>query len=98
VYLVCQHHERRDAVLARSSTRRSATGRFDLVVANILRAVLLEFAPALARLHARGGTLVLSGLVSTDVPEVSARYAALLGGVRPEVYEREDWRAVVRRG
>jgi ribosomal protein L11 methyltransferase len=76
----------------------SATGPFDLVVANILRAVLLEFAPALARLHARGGTLVLSGLVSTDVPEVSVRYAALLGGVRPEVYEREDWRAVVWRG
>ncbi len=44
------------------------------------------------------GTLVLSGLVSTDVPEVSARYAKLLGDRRAEIYERGDWRALVWRG
>jgi ribosomal protein L11 methyltransferase len=71
---------------------------FDLIVANILRAVLLEFAPSLAGLHALGGALLLSGLVSTDVPEVLARYAHRLGGVRPEVYEREDWRGLLWRG
>ena len=42
--------------------------------------------------------LVLSGLVSTDVPEVTAAYLPLLGGARPEVYERDEWRGLVWRG
>jgi ribosomal protein L11 methyltransferase len=79
------------------STLADATGPFELVVANILRGVLLAFADALSGVCARGGALVLSGLVSTDVPEVSASYAPRLGGARPEVYEREDWRALVWR-
>jgi ribosomal protein L11 methyltransferase len=73
------------------------TGPFDFVAANILRAVLLSHAEALVALRAPGGTLVLSGLVSTDVPELTARYAPLLGGARPEVYERDEWRALVWR-
>jgi ribosomal protein L11 methyltransferase len=75
-----------------------ATGPFDLVVANILRSVLLAYGPALVSLRSSSGALVLSGLVSTDVPEVSARYSELLGGTRPEVYERDEWRALVWRG
>jgi ribosomal protein L11 methyltransferase len=74
-----------------------ATGPFDLIVANILRSVLLAFADELVGLRACGGALVLSGLVSTDVPEVIARYARPLAGARPEVYERDDWRALVWR-
>jgi ribosomal protein L11 methyltransferase len=74
-----------------------ATGPFELIVANILRPVLLDFAPELAARLAAGGALVLSGLVSTDVPEVGARYATLLGRPRPEVYERGEWRALVWR-
>jgi len=73
-------------------------GPFDLVVANVWRAVLLSLAEVIARLRAPGGSVLLSGLVSTDVPEVSVRYAALLGGKRPEVYERDEWRAVLWRG
>jgi ribosomal protein L11 methyltransferase len=72
-------------------------GPFDLAVANILRSVLVEHAGALVARLAPGATLVLSGLVSTDVPQVSARYAPLLGEERPEVYERGDWRALVWR-
>ncbi|HEY3821544.1 MAG TPA: 50S ribosomal protein L11 methyltransferase [Polyangiaceae bacterium] len=70
---------------------------FDFVVANILRAVLLDHAGALVDCMAAGATLVLSGLVSTDVPEVSVAYAARLEGERPEVYERGEWRALVWR-
>lgn len=70
-------------------------GTFDLVVANILRDVLLALAE---RIVANvGGTLVLSGLVGTDVPAITARYAPLLGERRPEVYERGSWRALVWR-
>jgi ribosomal protein L11 methyltransferase len=78
-------------------TLEDARGPFDLIVANILRSVLLEHANALASRLAQRAPLVLSGLVSTDVPEVSVRYASLLGGERPEVYERGDWRALVWR-
>src|SRR5262249_22710391 len=68
---------------------------FDFIVANILRAVLLAHAQALASALARSGTLVLSGLVSTDVPEIIARYTPLCGGRRPNVSARDEWRALV---
>ena len=74
-----------------------AQGPFDFVVANILRGVLLDFGAALIARLAPGATLVLSGLVSTDVPEVAATYARRLGGQRPEVYERGEWRTLVWR-
>jgi ribosomal protein L11 methyltransferase len=73
------------------------TRTFDFAVANILRSVLLEFAGRLVARLGPGATLVLSGLVSTDVPEVGVRYAQLLGGQRPEVYGRDDWRALAWR-
>ena len=72
-------------------------GTFDLVVANILRDVLLALAEPITAGVAPGGTLVLSGLVSTDVPALTARYAKLLAGRRPEVYERGSWRALAWR-
>jgi ribosomal protein L11 methyltransferase len=78
-------------------TFEDTRGLFDFIVANILRPVLLEFAGALVARLAQDATLVLSGLVSTDVPQVSVRYASLLGDNRSEVYERGDWRALVWR-
>ncbi len=72
-------------------------GPFDVVVANILCAVLLSFAEPLTARLAPNAVLVLSGLVSTDTPAITARYAPLLGGARPEIYEREEWRALVWR-
>jgi ribosomal protein L11 methyltransferase len=74
-----------------------ARGPYDFVVANILRGVLLRYAEELVALLGPGSVLVLSGLVATDVPEVSVRYARLLAGIRPELYEREEWRALVWR-
>ena len=86
-----------DDQIRHAPTLEGTRGPFDLVVANILRAVLLEFADALVARLGPGATLVLSGLVSTDVPQVSVRYASLLGQEQPEVYERGDWRALVWR-
>ena len=73
------------------------SGRFDVVVANILRPVLLDLAAQLAERLEPTGMLVLSGLVSTDVPEVVARYVPMLGGKRPEIFERGPWRTLVWR-
>ena len=51
-------------------------GRFDLVFANILARPLRALAPSLARVLARKGTLVLSGLLAADVPGVLSAYRA----------------------
>lgn len=73
------------------------TGDFEVVVANILRGILSALAEPIVERLAVGGTLVLSGLVSTDVPEIIARYSPLLGGKRPDIFERAAWRALVWR-
>jgi ribosomal protein L11 methyltransferase len=50
--------------------------RFDLVTANILARPLKRLAPALARVLADDGALILSGLLAGDVPGVLSAYAA----------------------
>lgn len=80
-----------------SATLDGVSGQFDMVAANILRQVLLEHADDLASRLSPQGRLVLSGLVPTDVPQVSVRYAGLLDGRRPEIYRRDDWCALVWR-
>lgn len=72
-------------------------GAFDVVIANILRGVLLDLAPGIVERVTTGGVLVLSGLVSTDVPSVIARYAPLLGDLRPDAFDRDEWRTLVWR-
>ncbi len=68
--------------------------RYPVVVANILKPVLLQFADALCSRLAVGGAVVLSGLIESDVSAVSERYAKLLGA-RPEVRALGEWRALV---
>jgi ribosomal protein L11 methyltransferase len=75
----------------------STPGPFDMVVANILRAVLLDVAAELAARLVPDGTLVLSGLVATDVPDITVRYGSHLSGRRPDVHCRGEWRALVWR-
>lgn len=95
--------------IARENARRSGVahrvtfdidwppGHFDVVVANILRAVLVELATRITACVADAGSLVLSGLVSTDVPAIVAAYAPKLGEARPEIFERDVWRTLVWR-
>jgi ribosomal protein L11 methyltransferase len=71
-----------------------APGPYPLVIANILRPVLLEFAPELVRRLEPGGTLVLSGLIATDTPSVSEAYSALLKR-RPVETSLGEWRSLV---
>jgi ribosomal protein L11 methyltransferase len=89
---------RRNGVEARVELRdrlREPAAPFDVVVANILRGVLLDAAPALAARQSRAGHMILSGLVATDVPAILARYRPLLAPMRDEVYARGEWRAVM---
>lgn len=70
---------------------------FDVVVANILRDVLLALAPAIVARLAPRGVLVLSGLVSTDVPAVVSSYGPRLPHHRLDVFERDVWRTLTYR-
>ena len=91
-------HQNRVADRIRCCRKLDSTpGPFDMVVANILRDVLISSAEALAERLIPDGVLVLSGLVATDVPELTVRYAPLLDGRRPDVHACNDWRALVWR-
>jgi ribosomal protein L11 methyltransferase len=72
-------------------------GPFEVVVGNIRRGELLSLKEEILLRLATGGTLVLSGLVSTDVPSLVAAYAPHLGGARPDIFASEDWRTNVWR-
>jgi ribosomal protein L11 methyltransferase len=70
-----------------------APERYELVMANIQADVLQELAPALAARVAPGGTLLLSGLLTGDVPAVAAAYEAT--GLRPAGRADEgEWAAL----
>jgi ribosomal protein L11 methyltransferase len=47
---------------------------YDLVIANILAGPLIELAPGLAAQVARGGSLILAGLLATQTDRVAAAY------------------------
>jgi ribosomal protein L11 methyltransferase len=63
---------------------------FDLVIANILAAPLIEMAPAIAEIIQEGGTLILAGLLDTQADAVVAAYRKL--GFRLEQrMDTGDW-------
>lgn len=61
----------------------------DIVLANILAAPLIELAPLLQLLLAPGGTLVLSGLLESQIEAVQRAYAATIVFDDPVV--RHEW-------
>ena len=60
---------------AASAKPQHATGKFDIVVANILSSPLKLMAPMLAGRVAPGGALILSGVLARQAEEVAAAYA-----------------------
>jgi ribosomal protein L11 methyltransferase len=67
-----------------------ANAPYDLVVANILAGPLVALAPAVVRVMAPGGTLILSGLTASQRTRVANAYRGLgLRLVRARV--RDDW-------
>jgi ribosomal protein L11 methyltransferase len=81
-------------------TLKGSEIKYDGVIANILKPVLLEFAPQLIERLKPQGFVLLSGLVQDDVAPVIARFESC--GVRKHcadaqarVYERGEWRAIL---
>lgn len=77
-----------------SKSMAPAAAPYDIVIANILKPVLLEFAPALVERMAPASCLILSGLMQPDVEDVVAKYSALLGRKPLEVRALNEWRAI----
>lgn len=73
-----------------------ARAPFDIVVANILAKPLLKLAPRLRALTARGGLLVLSGLLTAQAQEILARYRAT-GFCLIQRRDLEDWATLTLR-
>lgn len=55
----------------------AARAPFDLIVANILAAPLIELAPAFVKATAPGGTVILAGLLAAQAAAVSTAYEKL---------------------
>lgn len=69
-------------------------GRYDLIIANIVANPLIALASDIAGALAPGGYVVLSGLLSEQVDEVSAAYRAAGLGIRHTV-PLNNWRTLV---
>lgn len=65
------------------------TEEFDVVIANILAAPLIELAPRLAKRVRPGGHLVLSGLLSHQADAVRSVYGAYFKFTAPE--QQDEW-------
>ncbi len=71
---------------------------FDLIIANILRPVLIEFASQLLERLSSSGTLILSGLMEPDLTTILSTFQPLvdakLGTLSPKILALNEWRAV----
>jgi len=74
----------------------TAIGRYDLIVANILRNVLLDYAEILVSRLRPGGSILLSGILEIDRQDVLSRYQSLMGeGVTVKEMKKGDWLALL---
>ena len=67
--------------------------KVDILMANILSAPLIELAPTLANYLKPAASLVLSGILKEQTPEVIAAYTAYFTII--EVTERDNWMRIV---
>ena len=70
-------------------------GRADVVLANILANVLIQYARELTAAVAPGGTLILSGILAVEVGQVKAAFAAIAPEWRQESHVMGEWSDVL---
>jgi ribosomal protein L11 methyltransferase len=73
------------------------TGRFDLILINILAPVIISVAPALSARLAPGGTVIAAGLIDTQELLVTDAFQAA-GLQVVERAQEKDWVSLVARG
>lgn len=77
-----------------ASVLQGIEGRFDLVLANINRNILLADMPHFTRVLKSGGTLILSGFYTEDIPMLTEA-AAHLGMTVSQKKERHNWACLI---
>jgi ribosomal protein L11 methyltransferase len=70
-------------------------GPGDVVLANILANVLIEYARELTAAVAPGGTLILSGILAVEVEQVKAAFAAVVPEWPQESRVMGEWSDVL---
>ncbi len=74
-------------------------GKVDILLANILRPILLQFAPTIQDCLKAESELVLSGLIETDLDQVISTYQKGKAPFAISKYEKNEWRALwLRKG
>lgn len=93
VQTTVRNAENNQARLHAQDAQAALSGRFDLVVANILSQPLKLLAPALTAYAAKGAGLLLSGILARQAQELLEIYQPLAGHLAPlEVLgEKEGW-------
>lgn len=66
---------------------------FDIILANINKNILTDHASALRRLIGSGGTILISGLLSTDYEDICLVYRPLFG-LNTKQYQEAGWIAL----
>lgn len=69
-------------------------GPYDLIVANILVGPLVALAPAIRKAAAPGATIILSGILNTQVPRIVGAYK-LQGIVVDEKILKKEWATLI---
>ncbi|MBK1877904.1 50S ribosomal protein L11 methyltransferase [Pelagicoccus mobilis] len=67
---------------------------YDLVLANILAVVLIEFCEQIAPVVADGGTLILSGILTHEAEKVKAAFEPLRDWKDIQIHELGEWSSV----
>ncbi len=66
-------------------------GPFDLIIANILAGPLCELAPAITSSLTQKGTLILSGLLDSQINDVAASYRPFGWIIRDQIVATDNW-------
>lgn len=72
----------------------AANAPYDLIVANILAGPLMALAPEVSRIAQPGATVILSGILEHQAPDVTAAYTSA-GMVLNEKLQRKDWSTLI---
>ena len=86
--------DRFTSILGDASIIPTLNNKFDIVTANINRNILLQDMTSFAEALKPGGTLILSGFYSSDVPVLEEK-AKSLGMTTTDRQEDEDWTCLV---
>lgn len=90
-----RHNALKDIITVSADSLDALTGRFDLICANIIHDVLVDMAPALSRLLADKGSVVLAGILEGEQEKNIIRVYKELGLILEEACYEDEWAALL---